>query len=456
MARWWIGVMVAGLSVGWARGQAGPAKPPTDPGPAAKPPAAATAPQGPGPAQAPAVGPGAAFAPWQGGAPFPPGGPCPPVGEVSLPPPEECVDVGPCCDLSPRCYTNFEYLLWWFRKRQVPPLLTTGTITDPIPGALGQPNTRVLINRTFDNDNGFSGGRLTAGYWLDPAHSVAVEGSFFIFEERSDPFALGVDGGSIPLQVLARPFLNAATNLEAADPVNLPIIRNGTISFAQDRRFFGGDVNLRMLSCPSIFSFSRLSFLVGGRYLSLDEKLLARESLTDLPALPLAGNRTALSENFTTYNRFYGAQVGAGVVSRFGSILLTVSGKVGVGVNQQTAQLDAFTRVTQPSGVETTAVNRGLLIQPSNAGRYQRDQFSLVPEVNVNLGYDISDCIRVNVGYTYLAWTNVLEPGNLIDRSVVVQPVQATPPVGAGRPAFSFRNSDFWAQGFSAGIQFSY
>ena len=39
-----------------------------------------------------------------------------------------------------------EYLGWALRKSSIPvPLITSATFSDPIPGAIGQPGTRVLL-----------------------------------------------------------------------------------------------------------------------------------------------------------------------------------------------------------------------------------------------------------------------------------------------------------------------
>ena len=42
----------------------------------------------------------------------------------------------------PRLWFTADYLLWWTKSAAVPqPLITVGSSGDPIPGALGQPNT---------------------------------------------------------------------------------------------------------------------------------------------------------------------------------------------------------------------------------------------------------------------------------------------------------------------------
>src|SRR5262249_46545637 len=126
-----------------------------------------------------------------------PGGPgpdscCAPEAPCEAPeaPPAECCDV--CeCKTFPCLYTDIEYLQWWLRRRPSPVLLTTGSMTDPIPGGLGQPGTRILHGQGFEDENGHPGARLTVGYWLDCNRTAAVEGTAFYLQQRSASTTFG-------------------------------------------------------------------------------------------------------------------------------------------------------------------------------------------------------------------------------------------------------------------------
>ena len=65
----------------------------------------------------------------------------------------------------------------------------------------------------------------------------------------------------------------------------------------------------------------------------------------------------------------------------------------------------------------------------------------------------MTNFLRLNVGYTFLAWSNVVRPGDQIDRVANIS--QIPPPVGPGtlmgpaNPAFNFKDSFFWAQGIN-------
>lgn len=63
--------------------------------------------------------------------------------------------------------------------------------------------------------------------------------------------------------------------------------------------------------------------------------------------------------------------------------------------------------------------------------------------MQIKLGYNITCNLRATVGYDAMYWTNVLRPGNQIDRLR-----------DFGHPAPQSNRSDIWAHGFSAGLHF--
>jgi len=98
----------------------------------------------------------------------------------------------------------------------------------------------------------------------------------------------------------------------------------------------------------------------------------------------------------------------------------------------------------------------------TNIGTHQRTVFAVLPEVGLNVGYQITPCMSVCVGYTFLFTNNVVRPGNQINRNI--NPTQAVsyvgePPVslqGPAQPTFQFNGSSFWAQGINVGLGFRF
>lgn len=446
MARRWMGVA---LLAGWlgvsasAHAQFPPA-PPGAPGPVFAPPGDAAGP-------APGYDPGHPGGDW-----------CPPP----LPdgPPAECLPANAFSNIhpeevgrSPRLYFGADYLLWWVRKRQIPPLVSQGSLDDLFPGALGSPGSRAFLGPGSADNANHSGARFTLLYWLDQDHNVGLDGSLTVLEQRTARLAAG-GFGDVDNFFLARPFFNPNTGIQDADPLVVPGVQAGSLAVTMPRRFLGAETNLRLSQDVSALSSYRMTLLAGARFLFLDEKLLISEGVIDLPDINNnPGNITTISDNFVTYNRFYGGQLGLEMESRFGPLRLTLTGKVAVGVTSEVIKISGTTLVTEPGGPVTLDPTRGLLAQPTNVGRFTRNQFAAVPEVGLNLAWEFNEHLRVSLGYTFLYWTDVARPGDQIDTTVNIGAVAAPAQFGTSpRPGVPFHTTGFWAQGLTAGVQVSY
>src|SRR5207245_2344571 len=124
--------------------------------------------------------------------------------------------------------------------------------------------------------------------------------------------------------------------------------------------------------------------------------------------------------------------------------------KLAIGDSHEVVGLGGF---TSRSGAATVAgvTPAGLLVVSSNAGQHSKDEFAVVPEVNVNVGYQVNRALRVFMGYTFLYWSDVVRPGDQINRTVNPNLVPISPTFRPGstpaQPSFSFQRTDFWAQG---------
>lgn len=367
-----------------------------------------------------------------------------------------------------RFYVRAEYLYWWTRGYRQPPLVTSGDPTAPEDsrGALGSPGTSLLFGNNTVLGGPRSGGRFTAGWNFGGCSPCSIEGSYFFLGRRTDHFA--ANSGTTP--VLGRPFINVDTGLPDRELTTTPGLRPGDIAQLRGGIFVdnfsslqGAEANLRrVLCCGCDF---RVSGLVGFRWLDLHEGLTITEDITSLKAIKGTdifnpGTHIRVVDSFQTRNRFYGGQLGLDGELRRGNWFVGGSVKVGLGVTNQTIDIAGNQLITAPNG-QQRSFNGGLLAVPSNIGRHTRDQFSVVPEVGVKLGYQFTDHLRVFVGYNFLYWTNVVRPGDQIDPVLNVAQI---PNFTIGnqaasqtvRPIVPFRNSDFWAQGINAGLEFHY
>jgi len=362
-------------------------------------------------------------------------------------------------------WVSAEYLLWWTRGMSVPPLVTGGPAGSPRDraGVLGDPNTRVLFGDSSLNDGIRSGFRVRFGGWLDNCQTCGLEGSYFFLGDANDSYSADCTDST----VLARPFINVRPRTGAVDGtafqdselVCYPGVVDGSIAVNSGTSFQGFDVNARRnISCDCC---NRIDALVGFRYLQLDDSLEIFEDLTTEAGDPLAntlpvGTRFQVYDSFRTRNEFYGGQVGlAGEHRRGGGFYVGWRVLVGLGTTHKEATIDGSTTITPPGGASTTYAG-GLLALPTNIGRYTKNDFAVVPEVGLNLGYQFSQNVRVFLGYSFLYWSNVTRAGDIVDLTVNSSQLPPNPLVGPARPAFSWNDSDFWAQGVSFGAEFRY
>lgn len=413
------------------------------------PPAAAPGPEAPLP---PMGGPAAAFPGLMPG----PGMGGPPPNVISLPAGENSFgeDAPHECCPGNGLQLGLEALLWWARDPKPTALITTGVRTDAVPGALGQAGTRELAGPDLDTENHI-GGRFTLLYRVDSYQVLSVDANYFVLEQLSD-IRTASSNGSLSSSVVSRPFFNPNTGREDADPIGVPGVQAGTVTVSFTDRFQGAEANVRLTEPWSPDWGCRFGVLAGVRYLALDEKLVIFESVGDVPPGSPNATQTSQSDDFTTFNRFYGAQVGAEAKFRWQVFDLSVVTKVGYGQTNQVYRVRGQTQLTQADGtVVTAAADRGLLVQPSNnVGRIEDDKYSFVPEVGFNVGCRPHDNIRLFLGYTFLYWTDVVRPADQIDRTVNVQPVNFAGQLGtAARPAPLFVDTDYWVQGLTFGVE---
>jgi hypothetical protein len=383
--------------------------------------------------------------------------PCP-LGCDGCPCPSECC---PCCNCfggQDRCmWFSGEYLGWATKHASAPALVTTSPQTSG--GVLGHPGTSVLFGGPLDFEDQ-SGGRFTIGYWFDGCATFGIEGVFMFLAERSDNFSASSNGNPL----LARPFFNVVTGAEDAELIanlpNLPRVLplTGRVDVHAKSKLDGAELNFIYNLCRS--ECSRLDLIAGFRWLELQDNLRIDEHLLVPDTSPMfAGSTFDLFDQFQTRNNFYGGQIGLKKDWRWKRWDFELKAKVALGDMSEHVDINGATTITQP-GMAPATFPGGLLAQPTNIGSYNRNTFAVVPEGGLTIGYQVTERLKIFVGYDFLYVSNAVRPGNAIDRGV--NPTQLPSVGGAGqlvgpaRPAFVFKDSDYWAQGVSLGLEFKY
>jgi hypothetical protein len=266
---------------------------------------------------------------------------------------------------------------------------------------------------------------------------------------------------------LARPFNDVQPNRPGpnAEQVASPGVLAGTVSVTDPTQFSSAGVNLlfNLCCCKTCYSDAcwpslngpggcRVDFLLGYRFYRLSDGVGISENLTTLNQ-PQPGT-FLVNDTFTSRNLFNGVEFGTMLQKYRGRWTVEVISKLAMGNNNELVAINGSTVAPGNPGVLTG----GLLAQPSNIGVYQRNEFAVVPQLNFNLLYQLTPRLRAVAGYSFIYWSRVVRPGDQIDLSVNSNTLPGntpTPPTGdTSHPQFVFRDTDFWVQGISVGLDY--
>jgi hypothetical protein len=322
----------------------------------------------------------------------------------------------------------------------VPPLVTSAAPGSPFPtaGALDGPGP-ILFGGRRELHSTRPGLQARVGYWFDDAQTSGVEAGLIFLGGLSERFVGSSGPGGV---VLARPIVGP-DGLNAGSPVTG--LAPGGITASADTRVIGGDVNYRRaLRCGEC---CRVDLVAGYRYLHLGDTVDVWTATTQrIPIPPEATIQVLSHDSFRTRNHFHGPQVGLVTGCRLASgLTLELTTKVAMGVTVSEADTVGTTQFAGPA--VTAAVPSGLLVMPSNTLSDSTSSFAVVPEAGLKVGYCLTDCLKVNAGYTFLYWSEVRRASEQID--LTVNPA-------AGRPAFRNDTSDVWLQGWTLGVELRY
>ncbi len=436
------------------------AQPPTSPAPAAADTGVApnaNMPPAVLPAQGPATAPAAAL----------PAVSMPPAAPMSIQPYWRLVE--PHSVWEDRTWVSNEVLVWWVKNGPQPvPLISSSNAADV--GTIGAPSTQILYGGNSIDYGTVPGYRLDFGTWFCPDKRWGVQ-SRWLFLGQTSTFASAVsDPAGNP--TFAIPIFDprpSGSLLFGDQPAGFPLPGEAGLFITQAGNFSGGIVisnstelwgteinGLRNLVRNQTWN---LNFLGGFRYLNLEENLLVQTSSLGLAgAGTFAGALFQTRDRFNTDNDFYGGQFGLQAGWQCDRFTANLNGQVALGGTYQRVIRRGGTAISNSlDPVLTNGVyTGGLLVVPTNSGTVSnKSAFAIVPELQFQVGYNICRCLRFFVGYSFLYCSNVVRPGDQIDR--VVNPTQVPAfgglgLIGPARPAAILQQTDFWAQGVNFGL----
>ena len=377
---------------------------------------------------------------------------------------------------SQRFYGGVEYLYWSVKDAPLSvPLISTGPVSNK-EGFLINSSSTILYGAPFSPASGgkdrqafpgFSGSRLTLGYWLDDLHSTAVEASGFLLERKTAKYmasgdASGSPGLRIPVysNVAYAPGGGCDPDLPTAClipptedgvPVSIPGDLTGSAVARNSLQLWGLDLS----GVKTVFAGPNwvVSGIAGLRTLVLEEGFSLTDSLTGIPGGGYSGQSGVENDSFKTQNRFYGAGLGMRGRYTIGPVFAEFTGRVALGVSHETLSVQGA-YVDSGAGFASSRGPYGTFAMPANEGRRSRNNFAAVPEVSAKLGYNLTPNVQLTVGYDFLYDSNVIRPGDQINRNLpkgqTFQQDGTAPSTTS--PARLFRTTDFFVHGLSVGV----
>ena len=385
-----------------------------------------------------------------------------------------------------RFWFGKDLLLWWIKDGPNPvPFGTTGPAPasgfTPLPGFLGQPDTRVVLGDEPASFGLRPGARFTGGFWLDDERTFGLEANYLILTGSSVTSTVPTSGraGSPNLAV---PYFDAtgAALTSAFRPQNhvpgeaiwaLPGSLGGfrgALGTVQQSRLQGAELNgvLPLLNTEG----TRLSMLSGFRWLQLDEDLAFNVNTLGVPGGISAGSFFDSHDKFVAQNNFFGGQLGGKGEYWAGPWSFQGTAEVAFGVMRETADVVGLSRTNNGTiNYQTTdtggrVLPGGIFAQRTNGGHHAADEFAVVPEATFRVAYRITKALQVSVGYTFLFASAVARPGDMVDRRInstltgLADASRASgkstiPPSGPELPGFRFHDSTFWAQGINFAVE---
>ncbi len=375
-----------------------------------------------------------------------------------------------CICLPSHGWAQMDYLMWYQDGMRLPPLLTTSTTgtSQANAGVLGLSSTSLLLGNQDILTERLNGGRIRFGWWFANCPNAGVELEYFGLDTAN----FNQVDRSTGTPILARPFFNVAPTAglarEDSELVAFPNVVSGAFTTSVFSNVDGAAVRFRRLlccntscalshvTCGPVPTQSRIDATLAWRFMQLHEGLSLQEDLQSLRTNEPGS--FVIQDNFQTRNQFNGVELGTLWQGRRGYWSLDALLRCSVGNMRQEVIINGSTVTTQ-NGVSTTTEG-GLLAQRTNSGTFTREAVAIIPELGATLGYQCTQHWRLTAGYTFIYMSNVLRPGDQIDRDVNpnLLPPETVPFTGAARPRFdfvdNFRQTDFWLQGANLGAEY--
>jgi len=330
------------------------------------------------------------------------------------------------CD---RLTARVEAATFWPTDQTLPGLVRTAEI--------GVPGSSDLFGGTRDLNQSVQGIRGEFGWRFGVANSNTLQFRFFDAGAQSLTF----DSPTSAAASIVRPYQDGSQTQFVQDALSIkePGISNGSVLAHAYSDVQGGDVLLKHLWLKNCDATTE--WLVGYQNARLTDSIDVHSTTVPVGST----NLLELRDQFRAVNQFNGAALGLSRIVysprwSFGSMF-----KLGLGDLQRDVTIAGFQKVgTAP------ATSNGLLARSPASGFYSSNTFVFSPELNLTLGYRLTQNLEATLGYNYLGIPKVARAGEQID--TVADLDSANP----ARPRFTLQESNFSLHSLNYGLQYRY
>ena len=356
-----------------------------------------------------------------------------------------------------RLYTEASYLLMFVSdNRSETPIATGG----PSNGVLGRPGTSILLDTSTDY-NTLSGFKIGVGA-LNGATSLGLEANVMVFGNTNDRTTVG--GNTTPL---ARPFFDTTARRESSIVLASPGAFSGALDSSTTLSAYGGELNpfFRLVQGNSV----NFDVVTGFRYFAVNEALNVYDSRAVLAGgvsafngIGLGNGARLVSHDFiSARNQFYGGNIGGRLsYSNGGRLFVDATAKIAIGGVHQIVTVDGSTTLVSGGGlVGSTTTPGGFLANAGNSGRSSENRFAVLPEGNIQLGYQLTSWANVFAGYQVIYLSNVARAGDQVDRNINpnrLATVNTFTNRGVNSSVGGGDSSDIFLHGFNFGLTLTY
>lgn len=343
-----------------------------------------------------------------------------------------------------RFWVGAEWIYWKLRNSpKTPPLVIEAASTNNT--TLGSPGVTVVMGDEDINTDWRSGVRLTLGGWFDDCGRVGVEASYFYLPTHSHHDSVKSNSNGSPF--LGVPYFNIENCQEAVFTLASPGIESGSASFRLKNRMQGAEFN-GLINCPYDCAFT-VGFIYGFRYWNFQEKLRFDTSTVQFGGGPAT---FPTFDRFSVRNNFYGGQIGLALDYHWCNFFINLKGKFAIGAVHEKVNINGSnvtTGITKP-----VSPVGGLFALSSNIGKQTSTRFAVIPEVDLNVGYQFWDCFKVQIGYTFFFVSDMVFATKQMDRVINPSLFPGGTTVAPNNPRPLHKNSSLWVQGLNLGAEF--